>query len=231
MSDTSGYGTPPTPEQNRADYLAAHPEAQPVSGQAAADAVAQNLGAAAPGSGVTDADLGAQLAAGGAQQGFVDPQAAEYQASMDDLMAQVKALGQQVQLLQARDEQRTAASIAQLGEPILIRYAKGVADKLRAHMASHPALGAEHYGQAIADADSLARAATDAISKGGNDMGQVHNLAYRLDRFFTRTHPRAKTGLSNPDHSSAEYDLDQVVNEANRLAPGGSQPALTGRVV
>jgi len=69
MTEQTGF-TAPDPETNRAEWLAAHPEAQPATPGEAAAQVASSLGAAAPDPGVSGDDLGAQMAAAGAQPGL-----------------------------------------------------------------------------------------------------------------------------------------------------------------
>jgi hypothetical protein len=216
MSNDPAASGMPDPEANRAAWFAAHPEAQPAAPAEAAAQVARQLGAADPGPGVPDAELAGQMAAAGVEAGL------PYEDAMNALMDEVRRLSQQVETLQARDRQRESAAIAALGEPILQRYANGVRDKLAALAAANPG-GADHFTQPVRAADSLVKAAADAISRGANDLGPVAAIAGQLDRFLTRGHPRTAPGhIRHLDMSAVEYDLEQVIAEMDRLAPGGS---------
>lgn len=206
--------TVPTPEQNRAAWLAAHPGAHQVSQAQAAGQVAAQIGAAAPDPGVSGDDLGAQMHAAGAVAGL------PHEDVMNALMAQVQALSEQIGQLQIRDQQREAAAIAALGEPILQRYANAVRDHLVAIAAANPG-GAEHFKPAIDMASKLADVSSETISKGANDLGQVISLASRVDRFLARGHARtAPHMLRHLDLSTVAHHLEYLVEEAERLAPG-----------
>lgn len=211
---TENPGFQPDPATNRAQWLAAHPQAVQASAEQAAGEVASHLGAAAPGAGVTGEQLGQQMADAGAAAGL------PHETVMDQLMAQVKAMGEQIHMLQARDQQREAAAIAALGEPILQRYANAVRDHLAATVAANPG-SAEHFKTVLADAEKLSVASADAISRGANDLGQVASLASRIDRFLTRGHARtAPHTLRQVDLSTVAHHLEYLVEEAARLAPG-----------
>lgn len=194
------------------------PDQPPVTREQANEEVAAQLGAAAPGPGVSGEQLGAQMHAAGATAGL------PYEDAMNAAMEQIKALSQQVQTLQQRDYQREQAQILALGEPVLQRYANGVRDKLAAHRAANPGTD-DHFAQPIRDAAALADAAANAISRGANDLGTVRAYASRLDHFFARGHARTASGpVRHADLSAAASDLEHVITEANRLAPPGGQP-------
>lgn len=213
MTEQTGFPQP-SPEANRAQWLAAHPEAAPVSAEDAQGEVASQLGAAAPGAGVSGEDLGAQMAAAGAKAGL------PHEDVMDALMAEIKRLGEQVGNLQERDRRREQAAIAALGEPILQRYANAVRDHLKALVAAHPG-SAGHFGPTVTAAEKLATASSDAISRGANDLGQVMALAGQVDRFLTKGHHRlAPATLRQVDLSTVAHHLELMVEEASRLAPG-----------
>lgn len=204
----------PDPAQNRADWQAAHPGAQPVDPAQAQAEAARQLGAAAPGPGVSGEQLGQQMQQAGAHAGL------PYEDQMNALMEQVKALGDQLTAVQERERQREAAAIAALGEPILQRYANAVRDHLKATAAANPA-GADHFKTVIADAEKLSVVAADTISRGANDVGQVMALASRIDRFLSRGHARTAPGhLRQVDLSTVGHHLEYMVEEAARLAPG-----------
>lgn len=189
---------------------------QPYTREQANEEVAQQLGAAAPGPGVSGEQLGAQMHAAGAAAGL------PYEDQMNAAMEQIKALSQQVDALRQRDQAREQAQILALGEPILQRYANGVRDKLAAHQAANPGTDA-HFAQPIKDAAALADAAAHAIARGANDLGTVRSYAARLDHFFARGHARTAAGpVAHADLSAAAADLEHVISEANRLAPPGS---------
>lgn len=219
MSENSGYGQQPQqpdPDQNRREWLASHPGAEEVTPEAAQGQVASHIGAGTPDAGVSDAQLGAQMAAQGAAPGQLP-----HEDAMNALMEQIRQLSDQVLTLQRRDHQREQAQIAALGEPILQRYANGLRDKLKAHMAANPGLGQDHFGPVIAAAEKLSQAAADAISRGANDLGQVHHAVNTVNRWLSKTHPRtAPAHLRHLDLGSVLYDLEKVAEEAARLAPG-----------
>lgn len=217
MTDYPGF-PPPDPAQNRAAWLAAHPEAQQASAEQAQEQVATQLGAAAPDAGVSGDQLGQQMAAAGAQAGL------PHEAVMDEEMARLKALvdnmGTQLAQLQFERQQERAAAIAALGEPILQRYANAVRDHLYALRDANPG-SADHFKGVIADAEKLSTASADAISRGANDLGQVANLANRVDRFISVGHARtAPHLLRQVDLSTVAHHLEYLIEEGYRLAPG-----------
>jgi hypothetical protein len=214
MTEQTGFAAP-DPEQNRAEWLAAHPEAQQATQGEAAAQVASSLGAAAPDPGVSGDDLAAQMAAAGAQPGL------PHEDVMNALMDQIRALSDQVGTLQRRDQQREAAALAALGEPILQRYAKGIRDKLAAHEAANPGLGPDHFANVRQTADELVKATVAAVAEGANDLGRVRYHVDRVDRFLTKGHKRlAPSHLAHIDMSAVGQDLEYLVEEADRLTGG-----------
>jgi hypothetical protein len=218
MTEQTGFPAP-DPQANRDQWLADHPQAQEVTTDEASGQVAAQLGAQAPGSGVSDQDLGQQMAASGAQAGL------PYEDTMNALMDQVKAMGAQIVTLQERDRQREQAQIAMLGEPILQRYANAIRDHLKAHQDANPGLGPAHFGAVIQNADRLSQATSDAISRGANDLGQVRYLAGRIDHFLTKGHKRtAPAPLAHGDMSAVGQALEYLMDEVDRLS--GAQAAI-----
>jgi hypothetical protein len=209
---TPGYpGAVPDPEANRAQWQADHPGAAPVTAQQAQDATDPGTLEGVPSTLPTGEDMvAAQQAAGVAGP-------LPYEEQMNAAMEQIRLLAGEVERLQQRDIQRTVALQAQLGPPPLEGYSQYIVDALKAHQAANPALGSAHYGQAVDNAEQLVKAAHAAIGGGGNDLGRVRYYAGQLDRFLSRTHPRAKGAYSNPDHSAVEQALEYVIDEADRL--------------
>lgn len=214
----------PSPEANRAQW-AAHLGGETISQARAAGDVARQLGGGAPAPGVSDADLGAQAAAAGAQAGVtpndgtlphelqVEQEFARLRAQNEDMMARLAAMERERRL-------ERQAHIAALGEPILERYAAGVRDKMRTHAVMHPALGHAHFGRALEASSALYEEAHRAIQSGGNDLAGVVQRAKEVERFVTRTHPRTVPGNAHHvDFSSVLYDLELMLEEAARLAP------------
>ena len=214
MTEQTGFT--PDPEANRAAWLAAHPEAQQATPAQAAEQVAAQLGGAAPDPGVTGDQLGQQMAAQGAQAGL------PHERVMDEEMARLKAIvesmGADLARIRVERQQERAAAIAALGEPILQRYANAVRDHLKATVAANPA-GAEHFAGVVGASEKLSDAASDAISRGANDLGQVLTLASSIDRFLSRGHARtAPHLLRQVDLSTVQHHLDYLVEEAGRLS-------------
>jgi hypothetical protein len=204
----------PDPEANRIQWKTDHPDAAEVSQDDAAASVAAQLGGAAPAAGVTDSDLGAQMASAGATAGL------PYEDQMNAMMEQLRRMSTEIDTLRQRDQQREQAQVMALGEPILQRYANGLRDKLAATVAANPGSD-QHFAQALADAGALAEASSKAIARGANDLGTVRAYAGRLDHFFDRGHVRTAQGhVRHVDLSSAAHDLEQVISEAHRLQPG-----------
>lgn len=217
MTDQT-FGAPgmPDPEANREAWLAAHPGAAPVTPDAAAAAAAAQLGGAAPAPGMSDAEMAARIAAGGAAPGTL-PQESVY----EQLMAQIKEMGERLGSMERERALERQAHIAALGEPILERYAKGVADKFGSLLAAHPGLGRDHFARPLRDAAALYEQAKNTIQSGANDLAPVRQLAASVERWITRTHPRTVPGgnTHRPDFSSILYDIEMILEEADRLAP------------
>lgn len=212
MTEATGF---PTPEQNRAAWLAQHPEAQQATPDQAGAQVAAQLGAAAPDPGVSGDDLGAQMDAAGAHAGL--PHEDAMNAEMARLRQMVENMGTELARITVERQQERAAAIAALGEPILQRYANAVTDHLKATVAANPGSG-EHFAPIVGTAEKLSAAAADAISRGANDLGTVLSLAGQLDRFFTRGHARtAPHQLRQVDLSTVAHHLDYLLDEAARL--------------
>lgn len=218
MTETTGF--PPDPAANRAEWLAAHPGAAPVNPEQAQAATDPGTGEAVPSSVPT----GEAMAAAGAHAGL--PHEAAMDAEMAALKRLVESMGADLARIQAERAGERQAAIAAMGEPILVRYAKAVQAHLHTAVAMHPA-AAEHLAPAVADADKLVDATSEAISNGANDLGAVATLAARIDRFLTRTHPRQVPVLArNLDLSTVAHHLEYLMDEGQRLVPGAL--ALTG---
>ena len=202
----------PTPEQNRAAWLAANPGARPVDPAVAEEQVAANLGAGVPNPGVSGQQLGEQMAAQGAHAGL--PAEDDHDAEMAAMRAIAEDQAKRLAFLEKAFTQQRQAYIAALGEPIVERYAKGVRDKLRTHLVMHPAL-AEHLEPRVRLADNLYEAARKAVSGGGNDFREVAAIAQEIDRYVTKTHGRVTGGSgSHVDFSALLYDLELMLEEA-----------------
>lgn len=139
---------------------------------------------------------------------------------IDDLMAQLRqqsdALAQmqeQMGFLQRQQEEAQAAS----GGPLVVRYAVGVADKLRALVdanAGRPALGArDHYAPVLEAADKLVEAAKN-VSKDGGNIDQHRGLVGEIERFLDRHHTRR--GGGHVDFSAIRDDLYTSQDEADK---------------
>lgn len=218
MTEQTGF--PPDPAQNKAEWFQANPGAQPVSAQQAQAATDPGAQEGVP-SAVPD---GAKMVADGAHAGL--PHEATMDAEMAALRKLVESMGADLARITAERQGERNAAIAAMGEPILLRYAKAVQGGLHTAVAMHPA-AAEHLAPAVATADKLVDAASDAISSGANDLGAVATLAQRIDRFITRTHPREVPGLArNMDLSTVAHHLEYLIEEGQRLVPGAL--ALTG---
>jgi len=212
MTETTGF--PPDPERNKQEWFAANPGAAPVSPQQAQAATDPGTQESVPSSVPT----GEAMAAAGAHAGL--PHEDTMNAEMEALRKMVESMGSDLARIQAERQQERQAAISALGEPILLRYAKAVQGGLHTAVAMHPA-AAEHLAPAVANADKLVDAASDAISTGANDLGTVATLASRIDRFITRTHPREVPGLArNLDLSTVAHHLEYLIEEGARLVPG-----------
>lgn len=222
MTETTGFPPPaggvPDPAQNKADWFAAHPEAQPVSPAQAQEQTDPGSQEGPP----SAVPTGQQMVDAGAHPGL------PHEDQMDAMMAEIKRLSAQLGQLQVRDSQRQEEMYAQLGPPKLHAYSDYIADALEGHQAANPALGADHFAQVRNDAEDLRKAARAAVSSGGNEMGRVAYFANRIDHFLTKGHLRkapAHIGHS-VDLSAVGQALEYVLEEAERLAPGTHQ--LTG---
>jgi hypothetical protein len=171
-------------------------------------------------------DAGAQQATmATAERGPLLP--AEQQ--MDQMMAQVKAMSDQlaaqagqIEVMQRAEAQRVAES----GGPLVLRYAQSVKDHLLAHAIAHPDLGAVtkdgdgyrvagHFAGVIADADRLVATVKDLVD-GKSSTGPVHDAADAVDRFIERGHRRL-TG-KHVDFGAAGQALEYVRDEASKAA-------------
>jgi hypothetical protein len=140
------------------------------------------------------------------------------ESAMDQMMALIKAqsdqlasLTAQVGVMQKQAEEAVAAS----GGPLVIRYAKGAADKLAATAVAHPDLGKDHFAAPLELAGQLVDAATD-LSKNGGDSAPVEKAAAGLERWLTKTHWRE--GRKFIDFSAVADDVETAVVEALKLA-------------
>lgn len=141
------------------------------------------------------------------------------ETEMDKLMAalraqseQIEKLQQQVGVMQKAADERSAAE----GGPVVIRYAKGAADKLAATAVAHPDLGKDHFAPALEHVGALVDATT-ALHKGEGSLEDVETAAGKLRRFITVTHPR--TGQKHVEGFAAILDdLETALDEAGKLA-------------
>jgi polyhydroxyalkanoate synthesis regulator phasin len=222
MTQDPAAGQVPDPAANREQWQRDHPDAGTVTQGQAQQQVADQLGGAAPAPGVSDQQLGQQMADAGATAGL------PHESAMDAMMEEIRRLSERVTQLQENDRQRTIAVNAQLGPPELIARAEAVRDKINALVAANPG-SSDHFRQLARDAEALARTSSDAIDRGANDLGQVNAFAARVDRFLNIGHKRTAPGhLAHVDLSAIAYDLELLIEEAQRLAPGA--PPVAARV-
>lgn len=208
----------PSPEANRAQWLADHPDASPVDAGTAAAETARQLGGAAPSPGVSGEALGRQMLDQGARAGL--PAEDDHDAQMRAMAAQFEDMQQRIAAMERQRSLEHQAAIAALGEPILERYAKGIRDKMHVHQAMHPALGEEHFGRIKRTADKLYDAAQRTIRAGANDTHEVIGLANEIDRWVTKTHPRLASNAHHVDFSALLADLEMMLEEAAKLGGG-----------
>ncbi len=144
---------------------------------------------------------------------------------MDQLMAQFKALSEQVASMQGQldsTQRDAAAARAFAGPPALNVNADNVAALLEGHRNANPDVPAGHFDKALADARDLAKAA-HGLSDGEGSADDVHGLADRLERFLTRVHRRRSGKVL--DFSSLLDALETVREEADKAGSGDAKAA------
>jgi hypothetical protein len=192
---------------------------QPLTDEQRAFLLAQQAqqAASSPSPAAAQAGIASQLAAG--ERGPLLPAEAAIEAEMARLRAQSEQMaallatqGAALSSMQKQMEEAQAAT----GGPLAVRYATGVADKLKAladQWPNHP-LGRAHFDQAHAAAADLADAA-QAVVKGTGPVSAVHDAVAAIERFVTRIHPRQ--GGQPLDWSAIRDDLELAAEEAAKL--------------
>ena len=124
---------------------------------------------------------------------------AQFQAQQDAMAAQIAKL--QSQLADAKNA---------AGPPAVEQYANGVAVLVKAHADANPDLPRDVFAPALAAADQLKSAATDAVTS--RDPSELTRIAGQVEQWATRF--RGK----HIDFSSLRADLELLGEAAIRLA-------------
>lgn len=250
-----GYpGQPPMDEVDRAQYIeeararalaAAGPGARILTPAEAAVTAAATPAAEDPGLGpgvdAIRAQQAAQAATGTVTGAPLPAEELQNQAmdamrqQFDAMLAQMQAQGATIEGLRRQLQSLQAGAAAGQGEPVLVRYADAVRDKLLTHAITNPDLGGVHlapvYDQAtsetvlrhratghfenvVADAEQLAGEARQVIA-GGLTPDTVMATAGRVLTFIERIHPRRTNKAL--DYSAVADDLTAVLEEAGKL--------------
>ena len=174
---------------------------------------------------------GAPLPAEEAQNQAMD----QMRAQFDAMLAQMQAQGATIEGLRRQLQTMQAGAAAGQGEPILVRYADAVRDKLLTHAITNPDLGGVHlapvyeqatgetvlkhratghFETALADAEQLAGEARQVVAGTATPQG-VLDTAGRVLTFIERIHPRRTNKAL--DYSAVADDLTAVLEEAGKL--------------
>jgi hypothetical protein len=202
----------------------------------------QAAAAAQPAAADPGLDAGIKTIAGnpvaGAPLPAEEAQNAAMQAMQDQfsaLLHQLQAQGQTIEGLQRQLQSVAAGAAAAQGDPLIVRYAKGVRDKVYSHAVANADLGTVrqvqvigedgqpvlrqqadgHFAGPAAVADKLV-AAAEAAAAGTGPAKAAGDLAGELGRWFERGHGRASN--KHVDFSAAADDAEAVQDEAARLA-------------
>jgi len=140
-----------------------------------------------------------------------------YEAEMDRMMAEFKAMSARVAAMETElstARAGLAAATAALGPPPVATYGKAIYDKLVSHRNANPDLGA-HFDRIIEQTRDLANASAGLLA-GEGDKATVVELAgpavAAVDRFITRTHPRVTSKAV--DFSALAADLEYLQDAA-----------------
>jgi hypothetical protein len=201
------------------------PPAEGFASRAEATAFAGDQIAAgqAPKSGPTDSELGAHMAAEGAAAGGLP-----HEATMDDLMAEFRAMAARMEGLEKELAVTKAAQVAGRAPDDLVLYAINASAWLHIHHLMNGDLPLGHFDKVRAAGEALAAAAIATTGHDGEgketgepaDLGQltaVRQSVAAIERFIGRTHPRL--GRKHVDFSVVEYDLEMILEAADKLAP------------
>lgn len=145
-----------------------------------------------------------------------------YEAEMDALMEQFRALSEKVAAQEteiARVRGSYAQAIAALGPPAIVTYGKALRQKLVSFRNAHPDVPPGHFDQVI-DAVSAVHDAAVKLEAGDGKPADVASLAAAaadaVDRFTGRTHPR-RSGKPI-DFSALNSDVEALLDEAAKAA-------------
>lgn len=196
---------------------APQPPTDNIAGQPLTDEQAAALHARIAAQGATQPSPASEQAATAEQMTERGPMLPAENA-MDQVMAQLKAMSDQLastqsqlSTLQRQQEEAQAAS----GGPLVVRYAQAVADKAAALDQSRPDHADGHFSPLHEAAAALVEAAK-AAAKDGSNASDVADASAAIERFITRTHPRA--GGAQLDFSALRDDAQQAADEAAKLA-------------
>lgn len=138
---------------------------------------------------------------------------------MDKLMEQQRLFSEQLAAMQSqlgRAQADAAAVRAITGPPMVTVAADGIAAKLAGHKAANPDVPLGHFDAAIEQAAELAKQARALADGQASAAEHVSGLAGKVERFLTRTHPRASGKAL--DFSALLDELDVLLTEAEGLA-------------
>jgi hypothetical protein len=197
--------------------------AQQLRGSASvvADALPGGAGSAGP----TDADLGAQLAAGGAAAGLLP-----HEATMDDLMAEFRAMASKMTVLEKELAVTRQAQVAGRAPDDLVLYAHNAADWIGVHKRMNGDIVQalpNHFAAPEAAAKAMADAAV-AVTGNGLDgqptdaganpakVSEVRKAAAALERWIEKIHVR-ESGKAI-DFSVVLDDVFRVLEAADKIA-------------
>lgn len=163
------------------------------------------------------------------------------ESEQDKIMELLKAQSAQLQAalakigaLEGQFAQAMAEQSAAGGDPLVVRYAKAVRDKLLTHATMHPDLGGVvnvpvatsdgktvlqptatgHFESVLQMAEGLVSAA-EAVASGAGPAGAVIDGADAVVRWMERGHKRATNKFV--DFSAAIDDAEQAGDEARKL--------------
>lgn len=140
--------------------------------------------------------------------------------TMDTLMEQLRLQSEAIAAMQAQlstVQKQQADAQAATGGPMVVRYAEGAADKLRALAVAHPDVPQGHFSGVIGAAESLVTSAKTLAGSGEqaaqSDISAGVNF---IERFLTRTHWKSSGKFI--DFGAIADDVATVAEEALKLA-------------
>jgi hypothetical protein len=141
-----------------------------------------------------------------------------HETTMDDLMAEFRAMQDTVTTLQGKLDAEAKARVQATAPEDIVLYARNAADWLVVHQTMHSDLGPGYFDKPIAASKALAAAAADAVDNPAK-LDDVASASTALERWIERTHPRL---AGKPiDFGVVLYDLEMVAEAAEKLAPAG----------